>query len=107
MIHEYIGKHVFTAEELVTIWRARRAVPTHLGEFNPFINYCKDMQVVRFYCEAQTLPEGRLGALIMQTCLRLLLKLWCINKVEASQQVRQLHLLYLPVESEFLPKAVL
>ena len=65
------------------------------------------MQVVRFYCEAQSQPPGRLFGLIVQASLRLLLKMWTIEHFAASTELCKLHLLYLPVESEFLSKSVL
>lgn len=89
------------------MWKGRKVLPTHIGEFNPYVNYCRDMQVVRFYCEAQAQPASRMYALTVQATLRLLLKLWCVCNFEASNELKMLHLLFLPIESIFLPKEIL
>ena len=65
--------------------------------FNKFIQYSKDMHVVKFYSEAKDSSQ-HLHLYVMEIILRIMLKISSPERVPTllSPELQRIHLIYLP-----------
>lgn len=92
--------------ELVDIYSLRRKKELCQFRYSQFMQYSKDMQVVKFYSEARQELHGKLHTWIMQVILQILLKINGKQELPQSDLLTQTHLLYLPIESQHLSKDI-
>jgi hypothetical protein len=76
------------------------------AKYSQFIQYTKDMQVVKFFSEAKAEANGKLHTWTMQVILQILLKISSKQELPQSDLLTQTHLLYLPIESRYLAKEI-